>query len=257
MKKIKEKKLFLGLVLIAAILAVEYYSIHSYMANWGSGKEVMATATKKKVKKDKVVYLTFDDGPSPLTEEYLNILKKHEVKATFFLIGQQIEGDMKAVVEREIEEGHEIGVHTYSHKSGEIYESADSYYKDVKQVQKLLSEEFRYESSVWRFPWGSANCYIGNFKNDIVGRLQKEEMDYVDWNVSAEDSVGTPSVASIIENIKKDCFNVNEPVVLMHDSNCNQMTLEALEEVILMFKEEGYEFATISERTAKCQFSEK
>lgn len=254
MKKSRKGKLLLGLALIGALLAGEFYHIKNYTRNQNQREEIMTSVTGKGTQKQKVVYLTFDDGPSVLTEEYLNVLKKHEVKATFFLIGQQIQGDMKRVVEREIQEGHEIGVHTYSHKSGEIYQSADSYYQDVKQVQNLLSKEFRYQASVWRFPWGSANCYIGGFKNDIVGRLQKENMDYVDWNVSAEDSVGTPSTATIIENIKKDCFRVEEPVILMHDSNCNQMTLEALEEVIVMLKEEGYEFATISERKEKCQF---
>lgn len=247
-------KVIIALVLIAAMILGEYSSIRKYARKWRGSREVMATASHEGIVSGKKVYLTFDDGPSPLTEKYLNILKKHDAKATFFLIGQQIEGDMKEIVEREIQEGHEIGVHTYTHNSGEIYQSADSYYKDVKQVQKLLLDEFRYESMIWRFPWGSSNCYIGGFKKDIVGRLQEERMDYVDWNVSAEDSVGNPSVSSIIENVKKDCFKVEEPVVLMHDSGCNQMTLEALEEVILLFEKEGYQFATISERKEKCQF---
>ncbi len=253
MQNQKKIRMFLGVLLIIALLSLEYSSIRNYSKKWRKGSEAMETLAN--TKESKKVYLTFDDGPSPLTKEYLDILKKHQVKATFFLIGQQIEGDMKKIVEREIREGHELGVHTYSHRSGEIYQSADSYYKDVKRVQKKLLDEFRYQSLIWRFPWGSANCYIGGFKEDVVGRLQKEKMDYVDWNVSAEDSVGEPSVASIMENIKKDCFDVEEPVVLMHDSGCNQMTLEALEEVILLFKQEGYEFATISERKSKCQFA--
>lgn len=250
----KNCKIFVGILLVIALLTIEYSSIQYYGKIRDGDIETVATVANHRGKKNKKVYLTFDDGPSLLTDDYLNVLKKHDAKATFFLIGQQIEGDMKKVVEREIQEGHEIGVHTYSHKSGEIYESADSYYNDVKQVQKILLDEFQYDSRIWRFPWGSSNCYIGGFKNEIVGRLQKEEMDYVDWNVSAEDSVGKPSVASIIENVKKDCFGVEEPVVLMHDSSCNQMTLEALEEVILLFENEGYEFATISERKEKCQF---
>lgn len=204
----------------------------------------------------KVAYLTFDDGPSALTEKYLDILEKHRAKATFFLIGQQIEGDMKEVVKREIREGHELGIHTYTHESGKIYQSCDSYYQDACKVKELLQEEFQYKPSAWRFPWGSANCYICNYKTDIIRRLQGEGLEYVDWNVSAEDSVGFPDSGTILANIRKDCFRVDAPVILMHDSGANQATLDTLESVITMLEEEGYGFGTISERKKTCHFGE-
>jgi peptidoglycan/xylan/chitin deacetylase (PgdA/CDA1 family) len=109
---------------------------------------------------------------------------------------------------------------------------------------------------MWRFPWGSANSYISWFKKDIIQRLYQEELEYADWNVSGEDSVGNPSVESILNNIKKDCFTVKDPVILLHDSNCNQATLNSLEQVISLLQEKGYTFETISERKEKCHFGE-
>lgn len=154
-----------------------------------------------------VVYLTFDDGPSRLTQQYLDILKKHDIPATFFLIGQQVE-EMPEVVERELKEGHEVGVHTYTHESCDIYQSCEAYYEDVHKVKDLLEEKFRYQPKLWRFPWGSANCYIRSYKEEIVERLHEEKMEFADWNVSAEDSVGHPGVESILANVKKDAFRV-------------------------------------------------
>lgn len=220
------------------------------------GDSADAVEDQEEETEQKTAYLTFDDGPSELTEQYLDILKRYDAKATFFLIGEQIKGDLTKVVRREINEGHEIGVHTYTHDSSQIYISADSYYEDVCQVKKLLKKKFQYEPTFWRFPWGSANCYICNFKRDIVDRLEGENMDYVDWNVSAEDSVGSPSVESIVANVRKDCFRVDNPVILMHDSSSNRMTLEALESIMEMLQQEGYSFATLAEREKSCHFGE-
>ena len=202
-----------------------------------------------------VVYLTFDDGPSCLTQQYLDILKKHDIPATFFLIGQQVE-EMPEVVERELKEGHEVGVHTYTHESCDIYQSSEAYYEDVHKVKDLLEEKFRYQPKLWRFPWGSANCYIRSYKEEIVERLHEEKMEFADWNVSAEDSVGHPGVESILANVKKDAFRVQDPVVLMHDSGSNRATLDSLEAVITMFEEKGYRFRTLSQRKTCCHFGE-
>lgn len=202
-----------------------------------------------------VVYLTFDDGPSGLTQQYLDILKKHDIPATFFLIGQQVE-EMPEVVERELKEGHEVGVHTYTHESCDIYQSCEAYYEDVHKVKDLLEEKFRYQPKLWRFPWGSANFYIRSYKEEIVERLHEEKMEFADWNVSAEDSVGHPGVESILANVKKDAFRVQDPVVLMHDSGSNRATLDSLEAVITMFEEKGYRFQTLSQRKTCCHFGE-
>lgn len=204
----------------------------------------------------KTAYLTFDDGPSKLTESYLDILEEEGVKATFFLIGQQIDGDMSGIIQREINEGHEIGIHTYCHVANEIYATEDSCFHDVMKIREQLERQFSYEAKLVRFPWGSANRYISSFRQDIIDKIHESGLEYADWNVSAEDSVGTPSVESIMGNIRKDYKKYNEPVILMHDSGCNKETLNALRGIIQELKDAGYSFATLSEREKPCHFLE-
>lgn len=202
----------------------------------------------------KVAYLTFDDGPSSLTKDYLDILKKENVKATFFLIGQQIEGEMEEVVKREVKEGHELGLHSYSHQAEEIYQSGETYQKDLEQTRERIESCVSYQVKNYRFPWGSANAYIGWYRKDLTEELKKQGLMYQDWNVSGEDSVGCPSPASILSHVRKDYDKYNDPVILLHDSATCKSTLEALPEIIRELKEKGYSFDVLSNREEPCHF---
>lgn len=263
MGKKKKEVIFLGIVVMTllAMLGIQQRQMKQYTEVLGRNVEntsnttAAASGSAAGAKRQPVVYLTFDDGPSRLTEKYLDILKKHKIHATFFLIGQQVE-EMPEIVERELKEGHEIGVHTYTHESCEIYASCQAYYEDVNKVRDVLEKRFDYKPQLWRFPWGSANCYIHSYKEEIIQRLGEQNMEYADWNVSAEDSVGSPTVGSILRNVKKDAFRVKDPVVLMHDSGSNQATLDSLEAVITLFEEQGFRFETMSQRENCCHFGQ-
>lgn len=260
MGKRKKQLVFLTVFVMAllALTGIQKRQMKKYTAVLGRNVENAAatvSGSAASAEKQRVVYLTFDDGPSSLTGKYLDILKKHNIHATFFLIGQQVE-EMPELVERELKEGHEAGVHTYTHESCEIYGSCQAYYEDVNKVRDVLEKRFDYTPRLWRFPWGSANCYIHSYKEEIIQKLYEQNMEYADWNVSAEDSVGTPSVDSILRNVKKDAFRVQEPVVLMHDSGSNQATLDSLEAVITLFEEQGYRFETLSQRENCCHFGQ-
>ena len=234
-----------------ALLCMSYeYNI------WNDNVSPVSGVIKENKDDRKVAYLTFDDGPSLLSSKYLDILKEEDVKATFFFIGQQICDDMEGIVKRAIDEGNEIGVHTYCHEACSIYKCSDAYYRDIMKTKKLLEDKFKYKPVLFRFPWGSANNYIASYRDDIILRLGKEGMEYQDWNVSAEDSVGSPTINSILNNIRKDYKKYNEPVILMHDSGCNEKTLAALKEVIRDLKKSGYSFATLSQRSKPCHFYE-
>lgn len=206
------------------------------------------------IEEEKIAYLTFDDGPSVLTKEYLSVLKEEDVKATFFLIGQQVEGDMVDVVKQEIEEGHEIGIHTYCHKANQIYASKESYCQDLEKTKLCLSKKLNIEPKLYRFPWGSANAYVQSYKEELTEEMKEEGLEYADWNVSGEDSVGCPSVSSILSNVCKDYPKYNDPVLLLHDSATCRATLEALPTIIKELKEKGYSFQTLSERKTPCHF---
>ena len=250
----KEKLICIsGILVVCLCLVIEGISLRTAGADVSTGSMGAVSDDGGK----KMAYLTFDDGPSCLTESYLDILKEEGVHATFFIIGQQVDDDTDAIIKREIEEGHELGVHTYCHEANKIYSTSEACFEDMMKIRTLLETKYGYKPRFVRFPWGSANSYISSFREDIIRRIEESGMDYVDWNVSAEDSVGTPTVYSIMKNIRKDYSKYDEPVILMHDSGCNKMTLEALKDIIKELKDEGYSFGTLSERSESCHFLEK
>ena len=248
-----------AVVIICACMLAERagWRNSAWMAGSRNGSKKAGESTISEGTIKKTAYLTFDDGPSCLTEKYLDILKEEDAKATFFLIGQQIDGEMAEIIKRELDEGHEIGVHTYCHEANEIYANEESCFKDIMKIKEQLETQFGYDAKLVRFPWGSANGYISTFRENIINKVHENGMEYADWNVSAEDSVGTPTVDSIMGNIRKDFKKYNEPVILMHDSGCNKQTLEALRGVIKELKAAGYGFATLTEREKPCHFLEK
>lgn len=226
-----------------------------YIASDSAMVSVAQDSQKTEQKEDKkIAYLTFDDGPSVLTTEYLKILKEENVKATFFLIGQQVEGEMIDVVKQEIAQGHEIGIHTYCHKANQIYASKESYCEDLEKTKLCLSKKLNVEPKLFRFPWGSANSYVQSYREELTQEMKEEGLEYADWNVSGEDSVGCPSAYSILSNIRKDYPKYNDPVLLLHDSATCGATLEALPDIIKELKEKGYSFQTLSERKDPCHF---
>ena len=101
--------------------------------------------------KYKVVYLTFDDGPTPInTPKILEILKKNNVKGTFFVIGQN--PDMYKTI---TDSGNLVALHTYSHVYGEIYKSEDTFFKDLYKIRDLVKEKTGIDSKITRLPGGS------------------------------------------------------------------------------------------------------
>lgn len=203
---------------------------------------------------DKVAFLTFDDGPSYVTEKVLDTLKEEDVKATFFMIGEQITEDKEPLLKRMVEEGHLIGVHTYTHEVKDIYSSTDACIEDVKKAADRIYEVTGSDPVYYRFPWGSANCFISSFCDELIDSMQREGYIYFDWNVSAEDSVGKPSKQTIIRNVRKDYKKYHEPVILLHDSSINENTASALKTIIEEMKDNGYRFATIDKRSKPYHF---
>ena len=201
------------------------------------------------------VYLSFDDGPSKNTEKVLDILKKEQVSATFFLIGNQINENTKELVLREKEEGHLIGVHTYSHEGKEIYASYETYMEDFNQAEKAIMDVTGEQPTVCRFPFGSATDYLAKIASRVIPELEARGYTYFDWNVSGEDSIGHPCGSQIFENVKRDFDKYKESVVLLHDSPGNQCTTEILMSIIKMYKEKGYTFDTLDHMENPCQYA--
>lgn len=249
-------KLILVMVMLFSCFWLEYYTYESQetilqLQNKNeTPKDIESGSTleneqKKEEQSKKVAYLTFDDGPSELTERVLDVLEAYDIRATFFLVGCNITEETEPTVQRMAANNHVIGLHTYCHEGNEIYKSAQTYLEDLEKTKQRVYEVTGKEVSMFRFPWGSANNYLKRIEGSLFPLLEEKGYNYYDWNVSAEDSVGTPTAYSILHNIKKDFTRYDKPIVLMHDSSTNSLTAELLPDIIVMIKDAGYQFDTL------------
>ena len=202
----------------------------------------------QEVEGEKICYLTFDDGPSENTIKILDILKQYDAKATFFVIGNCLSEETKPVLERIIAEGHAVGLHAYNHVYEKFYANDTSYLEDYKNLYTVLKEDYGIETSLFRFPGGSACKYNCGKGREYVAQMQQRGFDCFDWNVTGEDSVGNPTVEFIQKNVFERAFQYEKPVVLLHDSCIADMTVKALPGILEKMKEQGYRFATLEHR---------
>lgn len=193
----------------------------------------------------RVCYLTFDDGPSENTEEILDILKAHGIKATFFVIGEEMTEERKETVQRIIEEGHAIGMHANVHEYEKLYAGLEAFLEDYAVLHEKLEQEYGVETALFRMPGGSVcSCLRGNGKT-YIQEMEKRGFCCFDWNVSGEDSVGNPTAASIRENVLSKGLDCRRAIVLLHDSRTAKKTVEALPEIIEAFEKEGFSFDSL------------
>lgn len=197
---------------------------------------------------EKVCYLTFDDGPSENTIKILDILKQYDAKATFFVIGNSICEENRPILERIIAEGHAVGLHANNHVYNEFYASDTSYLEDYQILYNTLKNEYGIETALFRLPGGSACKYLNGKGYQCVSKMQERGFACFDWNVTGEDSVGNPTIDSIQKNVFERVFCYNTPVVLLHDSNIADMTVDALPGILEKVKENGYTFASLEHR---------
>lgn len=200
----------------------------------------------------KVAYLTFDDGPSQVTEQVLDQLKKENVKASFFVIAAPNNEKYLPILNRTIAEGHCIALHSCSHEYGEIYQSPDAYWEDIEMLKEKLKPYLGETLPTrLRFPGGSTNTVSHKYGGDDIMKTLKVQTQekgyfYVDWNACADDAVGGhPSAETIARNVIQDCKGHSTVVILMHDTKNNKNTAEALPTIIGWLKENGYTFDTV------------
>ena len=178
------------------------------------------------------VYLTFDDGPSENTQEILSILKKHGVKATFFVTGK--EGDEeKKWYQQIVADGHTLGMHSYSHKYSTIYESVDAFAADFTTLRDYLEDITGVKCQFYRFPGGSSNQVSNTDMNEFIDYLGEQGMTYYDWNVVCGDATSQIYTADeLVQNVMTDVVKYKYSVVLMHDAADKDSTVEALEKIL-------------------------
>ncbi len=178
------------------------------------------------------VYLTFDDGPSANTGAILDILKQYDIKATFFVTGKTQES-YASLYRRIVDEGHTLGMHSYSHRYQDIYASADAFTQDLEQLQEFLYDTTGVWSRFYRFPGGSSNQVSEVPMQELADYLTEENIYYLDWNVSCGDATGRRlRPQQIADNVTEEVGKYRTAVVLLHDAADKTSTVEALPLII-------------------------
>jgi peptidoglycan/xylan/chitin deacetylase (PgdA/CDA1 family) len=189
---------------------------------------------------EKVIYLTFDDGPSKYTPDLLKILDKYNVKATFFVVDTAYDYLIKDIYEA----GHSIGLHTLTHEYSQIYKSEAAFYEDLYAIQDLVYKNTGTKPTLTRFPGGSSNSvskkYCKGIMTKLTTSLPENGFRYFDWNVSSGDAGGTTTKDGVVSNVINGCKKKKTCVVLQHDTK--KYSVEAVEEIIIWGLENGYTF---------------
>ena len=199
------------------------------------------------------VYLTFDDGPSDNTAAILDTLAKYNVKATFFVVGKT-DDQSKEMYQRIVNEGHTLGMHSYSHKYSVVYDSLDAFETDFNQLQSYLYDITGQECRLYRFPGGSSNQVSNTDMSEFIRFLNEEGVTYFDWTVSSGDATSQAYTADeLLNNVLTDVPKYKTSVVLMHDSNTKSTTVEALGPMIEALQGMGAQILPIDENTTLVQ----
>lgn len=198
---------------------------------------------KEPLKEDeKIVFLTFDDGPSDLTPEFLKVLEENNIKATFFVTYQPEHEDIYKQI---ADKGNSIQIHTATHDYNAIYSSVNAYVDDFNQINDYVKKLTGKIPKYFRFPGGSTNSYGKSIVREIARTMKDRGLDFVDWNVSVGDGSASATRDSIIQKITAESEGKNHIVMLAHDSGTKTETLAALPQIIEYYRNNGYDFRTI------------
>lgn len=193
----------------------------------------------------KTIYLTFDDGPGPYTEELLDVLDSYGVKATFFVTDTGYNKVMKEIVDR----GHSIGIHTVTHDYGQIYASPEAFFADLHKMQDIIFENTGVRTTLMRFPGGSSNtvsCATYEGLMTILSEaVQNAGFQYFDWNVDSNDAGGARKMETVFNNVVDGIGQTGVSIVLQHDIHA--YSVKAVEDIIIWGLNNGYTFRPLTE----------
>lgn len=201
-------------------------------------------------KHTKIIYLTFDDGPTNNMYKILKILDKYDAKVTFFFVASRL-SSYRQQCKLAISKKHTIGSHSFSHIPNKLYSSLGSFKDDLSLCQTIFNKEFGFIPKLFRFPYGSNSrfIYVKNEK-DCLSRLAIEVLKnmniiYVDWSVTSGDGTDEASADEIYYNVIQGIEDKDIPVILLHE--WNEKTISVLDKILKYGKEKGYEFCALNE----------
>ena len=229
-----------------------YTVVYKVSDSSGNHTEVKRTIKVKNVipaTGDKVIYLTFDDGPCAYTAQLLDVLDKYNVKATFFVTGAN--PSYYNMIGEAHRRGHTIAIHTFTHRYNEMYASVDAYFADFNRIREIIVEQTGEEPWLVRFPGGTSNTVSKKYCPGIMTTLAQEILargyEYCDWNVSSGDAGGAGSEQSVINNVINGCSRKNVSIVLQHD--IKKFSVNAVDNIIEWGIRNGYTFKAIDKDT--------
>ena len=203
------------------------------------------------VEPQKIAYLTFDDGPYPqTTPRILKILQDEKVKATFFVVGKQVER-YPDLLKAEFEQGEGIGNHTYSHDYYLLYRSPEALLAEIKQTDDLIYKTIGTRPRIVRAPGGTQGHFNVNYYNTL------DATDYLiyDWNVSSGDADASLVPADqLVRNIESQVPGKSRIIILMHDTGAKVTTIDALPRIVTYLKQQGYSFGVITPKVTPILF---
>jgi len=201
----------------------------------------------------KVIYLTFDDGPSVHTRRLLNILEKYNVRATFFVTDNGYTHLLPEITRA----GHSIGMHTATHEYSEVYASESAYFKDLHRIESVIYKKTGIKSTLMRFPGGSSNRVSEKYCKGIMTRLKKAVVDqgyqYFDWNVNAADAEDAKDKNTVFQNVINGIQGKKIAVVLQHD--IYGFSVDAVDMIIQWGLANGYVFLPLEPTSPTCHHS--
>lgn len=261
-KRLKSKKIISsGLLLITIFLSFSLFSTFTSpspmrevekgvkydVANWQTGK-LESPPTNSKKADGKVVYLTFDDGPSSATDDILETLQKYHAKATFFMLSPHMK-ERPNVVKRVVEEGHGVGMHGVTHDVNRFYHSKQTVLGEMNESQKALESITRIHSVLIRTPYGSVPYLTKPFRK----ALNEQGYELWDWNIDSNDwdLPDGKYVENLIEQIQSLEGNGATPVVLLHDQS---KTAKYLPKLLTYLTKQGFQMKKIDASVEPVQF---
>nr|WP_243156209.1 polysaccharide deacetylase family protein [Clostridium sp. C2-6-12] len=199
----------------------------------------------------KIIYLTFDDGPSSkVTNKILDTLKENNVNGTFFLIGNQIKGK-EEIVKRIYKEGNSIGLHSYTHNYKKIYSNEDAFIKEMFDCRNEVKRVVGISPNIIRFPGGSSK----RLSKSLLNKLHEKKLKVYDWNLDNCDGLKPKtSPEELFEKAIEGKGKKKKIVLLLHCGDVHENTYKALNKIIKYYQSKGYEFRTITEETAELYF---
>jgi peptidoglycan/xylan/chitin deacetylase (PgdA/CDA1 family) len=241
---------------ISTYRAGTYTITYSVTDKFGNETSIDRTVTVEAVKQtattssgNKVVYLTFDDGPGAHTQQLLDILDKYNVKVTFFVTN--VNSGYENMIAKEAAAGHTVAIHSASHDYKKIYSSVDAYFADLNEMSDIIYAQTGQRAKLIRFPGGSSNTVSLKYCSGIMTTLTKAVTDqgykYFDWNVSSGDAGGTTSTEEVYQNVVNGMKSHNVSVVLQHD--IKGFSVNAVERIIQWGLANGYTFLPLTTST--------